>query len=398
MITRVDLRTARRAAVAILVLPVLTLGCSSADSTDQPTLGTPSADCSDDASASELKIRLSALVESLLDDHPNTNGIALHVEAPALCLSQTFVAGLADPANGVALDPDHAVRMASNTKTYVAAATLRLVEDETLGIEDPITKHLQHNTTDALDASGYDADSITVLHLLSHTSGLYDYAMDPAYADAVAGNPTHRWTRAEQLRFALEHGAPYAAPGQEFHYSDTGYILLGEIVERASGKPLATALRELIGYERLGLEATWLETLEPTPAGVKDRAHQFYGEVDTYAWDPSFDLYGGGGLAATVRDMAFFTRALLTGDVFRKPETLSLMTETRVTPDQEDYALGISAIEDSGIRGWGHNGFWGTFSYHYPDLDATVAGSISQQQAFDVSVVLRREAVAAIHD
>ncbi len=395
MITRVDRRTARRVTVAVLVLSVLTLGCSIADSTDRPALGTPSADCSD-ARTSELHGRLSALLYGLVDDHPDTNGIVLHVEAPALCLSQTFVAGLADPVSGMELDPDHAVRMASNTKTYVAAATLRLAEDETLGLEDPITKHLQRDTTDALNVSGYDTDSITVLHLLSHTGGLYDYAMDPAYTDAVTGEPTHRWTRAEQLHFALEHGTPYAVPGQEFHYSDTGYILLGEIVERASGKPLAAALRELIGYERLGLEATWLETLEPTPAGVKDRAHQFVGEVDTYAWDPSFDLYGGGGLAATVRDMAVFTRALLTGDVFHKPETLSLMTETRVAPDQDDYGLGISAIEDAGERGWGHNGFWNTFSYHYSDLDATIAGSVSQRQAFDVSDALRREAIAGI--
>ncbi|MGH8823660.1 MAG: hypothetical protein ACRDVN_04190 [Jiangellaceae bacterium] len=120
--------------------------------------------------------------------------------------------------------------------------------------------------------------------------------------------------------------------------------------------------------------------------------------MDTYAWDPSFDLYGGGGLAVTVRDMAFFTRALLTGDVFRKPETLSLMTETRVVPDQPDYGLGVSAIEYAGVRGWGHNGFWNTFSYHYSDLDATIAGSVSQQQAFDVSDVLLREAIAAIRD
>ncbi|HMG30067.1 MAG TPA: serine hydrolase domain-containing protein [Jiangellaceae bacterium] len=217
MITRVDRRTAPRATVAVLVLSVLTLGCSTTDSTDQPTLGTPSADCSD-ARTSELHGRVSALLYGLVDDHPDTNG----------------------------------------------------------------------------------------------------------------------------------------------------------------------------------LEATWLETLEPTPAGVKDRAHQFVGEVDTYAWDPSFDLYGGGGLAATVRDMAVFTRALLTGDVFRKPETLSLMTETRVAPDQDDYGLGISAIEDAGERGWGHNGFWNTFSYHYPDLDATIAGSVSQRQAFDVSDALRREAIATI--
>jgi D-alanyl-D-alanine carboxypeptidase len=393
--------------VAILVMPALALGCSTRDSTDgaavdastdRPTPGTPSADCPNEARANELQTRLSALVDGLLDDHPDTNGIAVHVEAPAACLSQTFVAGLADPMSGVELDPDHAVRMASNTKTYVAAAVLRLVEDGTLGLEDPISTHMETDVTDALQASGYDVESITVLHLLSHTSGLYDYATDPRYADAVTDDPTHRWTRTEQLRFALRHGKPYAMPGEEFHYADTGYILLGEIMERLSGKPLALALRELIGYEQLGLDGTWLETLEPVPAGVKDRAHQFVEDVDTYAWDPSFDLYGGGGLAATVRDMATFTRALLTGEVFRQPETLSLMTETRVAPGQVDYGLGISAIQDAGVRGWGHNGMWNTFSYHYPDLDATIAGSISQRQAFDVSDVLRREAIAALRD
>jgi hypothetical protein len=89
---------------------------------------------------------------------------------------------------------------------------------------------------------------------------------------------------------------------------------------------------------------------------------------------------------------------LLTGDVFRKPETLSLMTETRVAADQDGHGLGISAIEDAGVRGWGHNGLWNTFSYHYPDLDATIAGSISQRRAFDVSDVLRREAIAALRN
>ncbi|MGH8823626.1 MAG: serine hydrolase domain-containing protein [Jiangellaceae bacterium] len=247
--------------------------------------------------------------------------------------------------SGVELDPDHAVRMASNTKTYVAAAILRLVEDGTLGLEDPISKHIAQDNTDALRTGGYDVESITVLHLLSHTSGLYDYATDPLYADAVTGDPAHHWTRTEQLHFALRHGKPYAMPGEEFHYADTGYILLGEIVERVSATPLALALRELIGYERLGLDGTWLETLEPVPAGVTDRAHQFIDEVDTYACD---------------------------------------------------YGLGISAIEDAGVRGWGHNGFWNTFSYHYPDLDATIAGSISQRQAFDVTDVLRREAIAVL--
>src|SRR5262249_6096975 len=145
------------------------------------------------------------------------------------------------------------------------------------------------------------------------------------FITAVLGGPSHRWTRVEQIQWAVDHGKPLAAPGRVFHYSDTGYILLGDIVERVTGMPLGTAFRNLLGYDRNGLFATWLEIIDPDPWMAGDRAHQYFGPTDPYGYDPSFDLYGGGGLAAPVREMALFTRALLTQRVYRSPATLRTM-------------------------------------------------------------------------
>lgn len=85
-----------------------------------------------------------------------------------------------------------------------------------------------------------------------HTSGLYDYANEPKFVEYVT-HGRHHWTRTEQVRFAITHGKPYAASGKEFHYSDTGYVLLGEIIERTTGRPLANAFRRLLGFDKLGL-------------------------------------------------------------------------------------------------------------------------------------------------
>jgi D-alanyl-D-alanine carboxypeptidase len=352
--------------------------------------------CPDAARVRALEVRLQRAVDSVLAANATANAVALHVDAPGACLTRTFVAGFANPAAKTPFTPATPVRMASNTKTYVAAATLRLVEDGTIGLDDPIAKHLGADYVAALAAGGYDAKAITVRHLLSHTSGLFDYAMSEPFQQAVTASPTHRWTRMEQVRFAAEKGKPYGAPGETFHYSDTGYILLGEIVERVSGKPLATALRQLIGYDKLGLRTTWLETLEPVPPGAPERAHQFFGAADTFGWDPSLDLYGGGGLAAPVGEMAAFTRGLMTGKVFKRPATLRTMTETVVDPKQTRYHLGISSREDEGVTGFGHSGFWNTFSAYYPAIDLAIAGSVSQQQLRGYSQAVVRETILAL--
>lgn len=322
------------------------------------------------------------LLDSVLAANPGVPGLAVHLESPRLGISWTGVAGLADRDRGVPLSPRHGHRIASNTKTYVAAAILRLWEQGRLGLDDPVARHLSPEAIRLLRGGGYDPAAIRIRHLLSHTSGLYDYAMDSAYQARVNSDPQHRWTPHEQIAFGMERGAPYGAPGERYHYSDTGYVLLGEILERLTGRPLAAALRTLLRYDRLGLASTWLETLEPPPASAADRAHQFFGAADTYGFDPSLDLFGGGGLVATTRDMAVFTRALFTGGVYDRPATADTMLTRLPARDLTGYRFGIGETSFAGFRGYGHTGFWNTFSYYFPDLDLGLAGSILQTGAY----------------
>ena len=85
--------------------------------------------------------------------------------------------------------------------------------------------------------------------------------------------PTRRtWTRGEQLRRYTSQPRPIGPPGAKFQYSDTGYVLLGEIIERAAGDSLAAVARREQGFDRLGLATTWWEIAEPAPAGIAPRA------------------------------------------------------------------------------------------------------------------------------
>jgi D-alanyl-D-alanine carboxypeptidase len=303
---------------------------------------------------------------------------------------------VADKSSGDRLTPRHTHRIASNTKTYVAAAILRLIEDGKLGLDDPMPLRVSAPHVASLRRDGYAVDRITIRHLLNHSAGIYDYAMDERFVSAGTANPTHRWTRSEQLDSAMVWGAPYNAPGDAFHYTDTGYILLGEVIERITGKGLGESLRSLLHYDAIGLRDTWLETLEPMPKTAGPRAAQYMGDLDIRKMDASVDLYGGGGLAATPTDMARFTRALFVGGVFASPSTTTLMTTTRGPQGPRSYAAGIAETKAAGASGWGHSGFWNTWSYHFPDRDLTLAASVTQQGNSAVSRALLEQAVATV--
>ncbi len=328
-----------------------------------------------------VEARLQALLDNFLTVHADVPGISLHVEAPRLGLSWSGAAGVADRTSGVRLIPANPFRIASITKTYTAAATLRLVEDGGLTLDDPILSHLPSEFVEILSAGGYDSRAITIRHLLTHTSGLYDYADDPMFYQKVS-DPNKRWTRLEQLRLAVDYGRPYGRPGETYHYSDTGYILLGEIIERDTALPLGEAFRRLLNYDALGLTSTWFETLESVPPGAAPRAHQYMGTTDTYTTDPSYDLYGGGGLVATTQDLTRFLRGLFTGKVYHKSETLALMLSTVVAPNQGRYRVGIYFTEMDGVQGWGHGGFLNTWSYYFPELDVALAVAITQTSGY----------------
>jgi D-alanyl-D-alanine carboxypeptidase len=302
------------------------------------------------------------------------------IRAPGL--SWSGAARLADAAARRPLTARATFRIASVTKTFTGAAVLRLVEDGRLSVEDPIARHLSPESVALLREGGYDVDAMRVRHLLQHTSGLYDFAEDPAYQEFVIGHPRHHWTRAEQVRWAMTHGRPLFAPGTAETYTDTGYVLLGEMLERITGGGLASAYRGLLGFERLGLDETYLETLKPSPLGLAPRAHQYLGTFDSTGHDPSFDLYGGGGLVSTVDDLVRFYSALLRGRVLHRTETLRMMLGEAEPTQVNELGMGIFALPIGAETCWWHNGFWGINVVHCPQSRVTIASMVNQAQDF----------------
>ena len=340
-------------------------------------------------------------------------GRTVYISLQEANISGTVAVGLADPTTGRQLTGREPSRMASMTKTYTAAAVLRLMEMGKIDLSEDIAQYLTKETLVLLSSGGYTPDNITVRQLLQHTSGVPDFA-DDAYKQQIIKDPQHQWTRREQVQWAMDHSKPSGAPpGEAYAYSDTGYVLLGEIIEHVSGMPQAPAYRHLLGFDQLGLQHTWFETLEPTPTDLPPRAHQYAGSVDSTHFNPSFDLFGGGGLVSTVADEAAFLRALMTGHVFHNhADTLSTMLAvpaTNLAPANgpgAGYAMGIYSIvvDDGNQTCWGHTGFWGTSFFHCPSADVTFAADRYQNvepatdyDAFEILTTALRINRLALH-
>jgi D-alanyl-D-alanine carboxypeptidase len=321
---------------------------------------------------------LAAQVTADLRDHPAIPGEAVSVRGRGLRVE--VARGEADVAGRIPLRVDTPFRIASVTKTFVAVAVLRLVEQGLVELDDPVDLYLSQGSVATLTAGGYALDVITVRQLLDHTSGLYDYASSDEYDARNTSDPGHRWTRAEQLSFAVDHGDPVGAPGAVHHYADTNYILLGELLERETGRSLGPAVRDTVGFARLGLDRTWWEQLEPTPADGRPLAHQYYGTTfDGASLDPSYDLFGGGGLVSTVGDVSRFFEALFRGRVFDHDATLDTMLRVSRPGRKHGTALGILRWRVDGVRCWGHPGYWGTVAAYCPARH--VAYAITTNQA-----------------
>lgn len=313
------------------------------------------------------------MLDSVYRENPKALGILIHVEAPDQGLSWTAASGFAEKSASAPLRIDQPVLIASNTKPYVATAILRLVEEGVLQLNMSIGPLLTPETRDLLETDDYDLSSITIRHLLSHTSGIHDY-VDDAYFDLVIARPKHQWGKEAQIQRSLDVGDPLWTPGHSFSYGDINYILLAEILETQTKEPFYAAMRRLLKLKALGLKNTWFETLEPRPEGLAAFAHQYARNFqwDSYELNPSWDLYGGGGLAATVKDGALFFQHLFEGHIVKDAELLRTMSEYVLPSETSKYCLGVYHF-DFGYPLYYHGGWWGTDVNYSPETNASIA-------------------------
>ena len=307
------------------------------------------------------------------------------------------IAGKDGVAATPALGPDTPVRVASNTKTFVAATVLRLWEQGRIDLDAAIGPLMSPRLDELMRSGGYDTARITLRHLLSHSAGIYDHAQDERYLTLVLSQPAKRWTREDQVRLAVTWGKPLGPPGTVFHYSDTGYILVGDIIERITGQSLGKAVRTQLQLDRLNLQSTWWEVLEDKPRRAPWRARQFIGDAEVTDLDASVDLHGGGGLVMSAKDLAILTAALFEGRLLERPGTLQEMLWQGPHKGADGYRLGVFVGRANGRDYYWHSGYWGTVAYYVPDTGIAVAGVTNNQDAYRrlVNAVQKAAGVAA---
>ena len=253
--------------------------------------------------------------------------------------------------------------LASLTKPIATAlAVMLLIEDGKLNVSDPIAKHLP-------GFARKETKGITISHLLTHTGG---FIADNSIKDYQNGKE-----KAWQNLLALN---PIAAPSSKFTYSDVSFLVLGKIVEEASGMPLDSFTMKRI-YEPLSMKDTGFRPTEElkrrcAPTQQRD-GHWMIGEVHDPRAHALGDVAGHAGLFSTADDLAILARMLLNegkhdGRPFLRPETVQLMTAPREVPGGKEPGLRTygwdMATGFSGNRGeifpkgvsYGHTGFTGT--------------------------------------
>jgi D-alanyl-D-alanine carboxypeptidase len=307
-----------------------------------------------DAPASLTRTLDSLVAERFKPELPGVAALVLKDGKPLLRKAY----GMANVELGVPARPEHVFRIGSTTKLFTATAIMLLVEEGKLALDAPIKRYLP-------DAPPH-WDKITLEHLLTHTSGIPNLSMDSGYWRTTA-RQDHT---PEELVAPVRERPLEFAPGTRFSYSNTGYNLLGLIIEKVSSKDYYAFLDERI-VKPLGLRHTGEGSDRQLVPGLVTG----YRQGPTPGWLLSnSNLYAGGGLVSTVDELAAFMLALQGGKLVspagvRRMNTRYVLADGKATA----YGLGTWLRTVNGKHLVGHGGYIFNF---YSQLEMDVDSSI----------------------
>lgn len=280
--------------------------------------------------------------------------------------------GLANLEHDVPVTPETIFQSGSVGKQFTAALVMTLVEEGKLGLDDPLRKHFQ-------DAPSAWRD-VTVRRLLTHTSGVANY---------TDGAMDYRrdYTEPELVRLAYGKGLDFA-PGARWSYSNTGYVLLGALVRKASGKFYGDLLKERI-FDPLGMTTARIITEADI---VKHRAAGYVlqgGVLKNQEWvAPTLNTTADGSLYLSLRDLEAWDRGLREGRVLRQESWAEVYTPVRLASGQTyPYGFGWGLDTVGGQEVHEHGGSWQGFR-----------SAIARYLGSDVSVIVLANAAHADAD
>ena len=252
--------------------------------------------------------------------------------------------GLADRERRVANTVETRFRIGSMNKMFTAVATLTLVEAGKLRLDDPVGKHLPDYPEPEVRSK------VTLRHLLTHTGGTGDI-FGPQFSEKRLALRTH----ADYIALYGTRSLLFA-PGAEWRYSNYGFVLLGAIIERVSGRGYYEYVRDHV-YTPAGMTRTGSEP-EDTP--VSERSVGYTGQRTRQTWVPNTDTLPYRGMAAgggysTTTDLLRFATALTSNRLLRAEHTASLTAAT-IPARGGSYGLGFMERTFDGVRAFGHGG------------------------------------------
>ncbi|MGK4579934.1 serine hydrolase domain-containing protein [Kitasatospora sp. HPMI-4] len=291
--------------------------------------------------------------KGVADGYPGVIGLVRQGDT-----TQYVHAGVGDLTSRVPADPKAQFRIGSNTKAFTSTVLLQLESEHRLSLDDTVAKWLPG----AVNANGYDGTKITIRQLLNHTSGLPDYAKDTGFSlnYALDAQPNQAWPPQTLVNIALAQHKPTSAPGQQWSYANTNYVLAGMVIKAVTGNDPATEIQHRI-IEPLGLHDTTFPTTDPALHGNYLHGYEYpvIGIVIRDITASDVQAFGpAGAIVSTLDDLATFSRALLSGQLLPPAQEAELKT---TVPENSDgtagYGLGIIHEQlPCGQWVWGHNG------------------------------------------
>lgn len=315
-----------------------------------------SAHAGDDAFRKELTERLKSATKG------ETSGVAVLVARDGEILFQGGF-GYADVDQKTPITAETKFRIGSVTKQFTAAAILKLVEQDRLSLEDPLAKYFPEFP---------GGDRVTVRHLLNHTSGLKSYTDKPDFIVRVT-----QPIEPSELIASFQNDPPDFAPGTGFHYNNSAYFLLGEIIKKVSGKSYGEYLQETF-FQPLGMTSTGVYDNADPPEGAA-RGYSYINEQLSPAldWDMSW-AGAAGALYSTVGDLHLWNEALYGGKLLSPESLKAATTPLELPPDVDGMSYGFGLMIASVHRlpaifhGGGLNG-WASFLLWLPEQRCTIA-------------------------
>ena len=237
------------------------------------------------------KAKLDLLFDRLLEKNKGMGSITIAKDGKIL-YTRSFGYGQITETMKKPLTEDTKYRISSITKTYTAVMIFQLVEEGKLKLSDYLDKFFPQIP---------NADKITIAHILAHRSGIPDFTVDDGWRSQPR---TH-----EEVIAAIAKGKPIFEPDSQHLYSNTGYVLLGYIVEKVGGIPYQEALKQRIST-KVGLENTYMGVGNTSAENNESLSYAYFG-----AWKEAREMNlsvpaGAGAIISTPTDMAKFIHAL----------------------------------------------------------------------------------------